>query len=299
MTRAAKSTLEDRIVATLRDQNSRLWFPELTFDLVESSWEQLRKKRIDKSNYSTESVVRGERAGTPNLVYSFPIRSEGIESIYHSVRIEILSPEVEQRYRVGGVKFYTPRELIPNESPPPILRCLTDGFDLIREIPSLLRSVGYLLRVIHIIKAESDEYDISFSEPDIPFSAFVSVPSTNSPVNAMRVAEGIVHEAMHLQLTLLERLITLVKNSDDTYFSPWKQEYRAASGLMHGLYVFRVIDDFLAQIAQRTETGSLSDYLTHRRYEIRQQVEETRPLASVPQLTSAGCELAHRLIYSG
>ena len=34
----------------------------------------------------------------------------------------------------------------------------------------------------------------------------------------------------------------LVTPTERTYFSPWRNEYRTAQGVLHALYVFRVID---------------------------------------------------------
>ena len=60
-----------------------------------------------------------------------------------------------------------------------------------------------------------------------------------------RVAEALVHEAMHLQLSLLERRIELVE-SDRTKavaFSPWRNSERDVQGVIHALYVFVIVRD--------------------------------------------------------
>jgi hypothetical protein len=48
---------------------------------------------------------------------------------------------------------------------------------------------------------------IRYSSPAIPFSIFVSVPPADERNVVARLAEAIIHEAMHLQLTLIEAIV--------------------------------------------------------------------------------------------
>ena len=67
------------------------------------------------------------------------------------------------------------------------------------------------------------------------------MPSVHKTNSSIRLAEAIIHEAMHLQLTLVERLCPLILEDDRKLFSPWKNEDRKPSGVLHALYVFSVI----------------------------------------------------------
>ena len=49
---------------------------------------------------------------------------------------------------------------------------------------------------------------------------------------------------MHLQLTLIEGAVPMVAGTGDTLHSPWQGRMRPVQGILHGLYVFRVIQDF-------------------------------------------------------
>lgn len=49
-------------------------------------------------------------------------------------------------------------------------------------------------------------YDVSHSTPVLPLSIFVSVPGADERHAELRLAESIIHEAMHLQLTFIESL---------------------------------------------------------------------------------------------
>ena len=129
-----------------------------------------------------------------------------------------------------------------------VLHCLQDAIDVLARVPTLQGTVSTLIRTCHVLKPENDSYDVSHSDPRTPFSAFVSVPRKRGPTDALRVAESLVHEAMHLQLTLIERLLPLVKESDLTYFSPWKGTQRSPRGVLHALYVFRAIHNFFGRL---------------------------------------------------
>ena len=139
---------------------------------------------------------------------------------------------------------------------------------LLGDVPSLAESTGSVVRALHVIHAEAG-YDTSHSEPTIPFSVFVSVPTPGENDAVIRVAESIVHEAMHLQLTLVEGVLPLVA-IDGEGFSPWQGRVRPVGGLLHGLYVFSVILRFMDLVADlRPE---LSRKARQRRTEIVEEV---------------------------
>src|SRR5207249_726495 len=98
----------------------------------------------------------------------------------------------------------------------------------LKRVPTLLPTVLSLVRALHLVIPDDDDIDVSFSEPNLPFSVFVSVPHRGARTDALRVAEAIVHEAMHLHLTLIERVVPLVRSSGRRFFSPWRGEYRTA-----------------------------------------------------------------------
>ena len=46
---------------------------------------------------------------------------------------------------------------------------------------------------------------------------------------------------MHLQLSLVERVVPLVLSQRKMYYSPWRDEVRNSEGILQALYVFGVI----------------------------------------------------------
>jgi hypothetical protein len=132
--------------------------------------------------------------------------------------------------------------------------------------PSVFESVRRLLRVVHILAVENDDYDVSFTLPELPHSIFISIPQRFTPVNTLRLAEAIVHEVMHLQLSIIETRASLVKQGVpvEMIFSPWRGEERPISGVIHGLYVFKTIEELYKnylKFSDKNEFAYLKDRL--------------------------------------
>jgi len=183
-------------------------------------------------------------------------------------KIEFLSPEVQKPFSSNDYKFIKPFEF-SNASAED---CLSLAFELIGLVPSLHQSIVRLVRSIHIIRSNAENCDISFSDPAFPFSIFVSAPNKSSPNAALRLAEAIVHESMHLQLSLLEAVAPIAPHQGQTHYSPWKRSRRHASGLLHALYVFTTISEWLRRLPENS-----NGYSQRRRAEIAEQVAEIMP----------------------
>jgi len=138
---------------------------------------------------------------------------------------------------------------------------------------------------------------VSFSEPHIPFSIFVSASQQQNVTTALRIAEAVVHEAMHLQLTLVERVVLLVNLADGRYFSPWQGKYRTAQGVLHALYVFGVINSFIERLeASGHDPAVVSlDYVRRRHRQIAMEIHEIESFRYCPELTPIGTAFVRHL----
>lgn len=165
---------------------------------------------------------------------------------------------------------------------------IDEAMCLLSICPSLAEAVQILVRDFYLIQSPGIGYDVSHSQPDLPFSIFVTIPVGERDA-AERLAESILHEAMHLQLSILERYVPLVNESLITGYSPWQRKERPIGGLVHGLFVFRVIDQWLAQIITRAvnHPESLS-YARRRRIEIAEEIGQLGQLSSSSALTPEG-----------
>jgi hypothetical protein len=167
---------------------------------------------------------------------------------------------------------------------------------VIQPVPWLWSAVSELAWRCHIVLAPNDDYDVSFSDPAIPFSVFLSVPDQDVPNCALRVAESLIHETMHLQLTLFESLCPLT-NADSacSTYSPWKRQDRPAQGVLHGLYVFSVLRWVWLRVSQDTRCRSEREFALRRVSEIDEEISAARAVVESPALTEAGKQFLRSL----
>lgn len=124
------------------------------------------------------------------------------------------------------------------------------AIDLLGHCESTLSIVSAVVWSIVIVNSDSPDSDVSYSDPEVPFTIFVSAPRKESEASSLRLAESILHESMHLYLTLIEQEKPLVKSSSDSLmaYSPWRDCLRPLNGVLHGTFVFRAIYDFFSQL---------------------------------------------------
>lgn len=285
--------LVSRLTSALVNPKAVPWLPELTDDLARIGWSALERNiGLTINDYGTARVLSANTCAPNNIITrlsAFP----GAEEIRSTICVESLSTDLTRQYYEAGINFYTPDEIKETN----VLSCLEDAISILNRVPTLMPTVVTLVQALHLIKPEDDDYDVSFSEPHIPFSVFVSISKRRVTTDALRVAEALVHEAMHLQLTLVELIVPLVNSTKGSYFSPWRGEYRTAQGVLHALYVFRVIDQFLEQLTvNKSLTGDITEYIQGRRNEISEQICKIRSFQYFSELTSAGACLVKRLI---
>jgi hypothetical protein len=64
------------------------------------------------------------------------------------------------------------------------------------------------------------------------------------PRSPMEFAVTLIHETEHNKLNALHGLVPLFESTEATYYSPWRDDPRPASGLLHGVYAFRAVAGF-------------------------------------------------------
>lgn len=212
-------------------EEDRLWFPGLTAELVDdfTSRHAVKQSLIDQ--YGTSRWLAGSDGEPAPDGGDIRIGS-------HIAKIEYLSSETAARFE--GLRFANRRD-------PQAHAQIQAAADVLKYIPTMARSVGMLVKSVHPLQAPRD-HDISHSTPELPFSIFVSTPADDERDTSLRVAESLIHESMHLQLTLVDSLEPLAENDRANGYSPWKDEFRPVTGLLHGLYVFAVIHDGLGTL---------------------------------------------------
>ena len=282
-----KNELAEKIKLSIEDASIPLWFPNLTPHLEEIGWQTLKNEfGLTSSNYGTARILSGN-INAPRSAITFKDKSGDTP-----FSIELLPKELTDNYSDSQIDFYNVAELTEQ----PILDCLTDAIKLIKAVPSLGESVFTLVKSLHLIKLDDDTYDVSFSEPQLPFSIFISIPKNRIKTDSLRVAEAIVHEAMHLQLSLIEKIVPLINSNEQKFYSPWKDEYRNSTGILHALYVFKIIESFYENLELNQYISPInSDFIKKRRSEILVQVNEIKDFSRSPDLTEDGLRLTKRL----
>ncbi|MFF7192924.1 HEXXH motif-containing putative peptide modification protein [Streptomyces sp. NPDC008079] len=253
-----------------------LWFPGLTVGLVADF---VSRNRVEPSlieTYGTSRWLAGDAKPAPD--------GGEIQLGTHVAKIEYLSSETPTGFE--GLRF-------PSSRDPKTPDRIQAAADVLTHIPSLAESIGSVVKVIHPIISMRD-HDVSHSTPEVPFSIFVSIPEEDERDTLPRLAESIIHESMHLQLTLVDSIEPLATDDRSTGYSPWKDEDRPITGLLHGLYVFAVIHQALGVLTN--VRGEWRPYFRKRSSEIKREIA-TLPEAP-EELSGIGIYLWRRCLES-
>ena len=266
------------------------WFDNLAPLLAQKRWSRFEAEcGIDKSNYATARVLEGSPAVECNVIGYL---QGPIADTQQPIMVECLRSNLTQRYREMGLEFYSADEIVGLN----LLHMLDRAIKIIAGVQGAAIAVSAVLSAVHILKSKSPDYDVSYSEPALPFSIFVGI-DPRVPFNRdLRLAESILHECMHLQLTLIEESISLIAFNNEHHLSPWRQTLRPTYGVLHALYVFRVIQDFFgAALSGLNLSDNERRHIRHRLREIDSEVEQMGNLSASQDLTCAGRALVARL----
>lgn len=239
-------------------------------------------------NYSTARFLDGS---DPSVLHTVGFPDFEFDS---GLQIELLPEELVGRWRRIGLQFATEADMSDMGFPEVLVRSL----DLIRAVHPLLGTVAGLCRTLHVLIASEMDLDSSYSDPLLPYSVFVSCPLAMELNRVERLAENIVHEALHLQLSLAETAEPLIIDTPDErhVFSPWKNERRTVHGLVHSVYVFGNLRCFWNFVA--THLTEYSSFAATRIKEIDSELIAVKDLVTNPALTTSGQRLATSLLVS-
>jgi hypothetical protein len=262
-----------------------LWDNELTKLLVANKWHELSTgvSLNEQYNYNiTNSITKGQH----NDEFMIPLLGSNIQ-------IAIPTLPLQSFYKEHGLKTtdFENDQLV-------IIAKINSALAVIQSVPEAFLFINQLVKSVQLIEAEYTDTDTSYSHPDIPFSIFFSVCEEDSIISNLRVAESILHEAMHLKLTLIESHIHLiVPNSKEVFYSPWRDEERPLRGVLHGLFVFRAILDFYNLLAKEYSNNSIEmNYLKSRIEEIERDFEALKTFPNCHGLTVYGKPLVEKLL---
>ena len=283
----------DLVNAALETRNGR-WFGGLASVLVRTRWSaQEASTGITRATYGTGRYLARDVTAQRNDLTRVSLPDAFWPNT--SVLVESLNGQFLRQYAELGLNFYNPKEIdagLVRDRLHGALRRLSDVSDV-------AAAVGAVLAVVHVLKPHGPAYDVSYSDPFVPFSIFVGISVGDQAHSDLRLAEGILHECMHLQLTLIEQAVPMIAGAEERHHSPWQGTLRPSQGILHGLYVFRVIQDFCcALLDQKCCTADERSYLTSRINMIDNEVATIGDFSSSKDLTDAGKRLVRALLGS-
>jgi uncharacterized protein len=149
----------------------------------------------------------------------------------------------------------------------------TEALEIVeRWRPALAAEMRRACRTVLFVRDPSahPEKIVSFSDNSVPGALFVSVSQGERLIDPYDLADSLVHEHRHQKLYLLERFAPMVRSTIDLVVSPWRQDLRPPSGLLHAIFVFielrrfwqYVLDSGPARLHHRAAT-QLSDTDRH------------------------------------
>lgn len=272
------SDLAALILDCILDPSVPLWWPGLAGRMVN---DLSLERGLDLTSYSTSTWITGGAISPQRL---FAVRNT--RRISTQAVVEVLSPTVQKRHDISGCRFWEVDELAQGAA----LDLLARALDEIAAVPELADTVGQLARRVHLLVPSDDAYDVNFSEPELPFSVFVSIPRRPLEHMRWRVAEAIVHEAGHLQLSLVERIVPLIASPQAQHYSPWRKAARSVSGVLHGLYVFGVIAEWM------TRSSAPASHVRQRLADIAREARQIDDFPEASGLTHTGAALARSIL---
>jgi uncharacterized protein len=106
--------------------------------------------------------------------------------------------------------------------------------------PALAGELRHVCRAIQFVRDPAAHPDkiVSFSDNAVPGALFVSVMQARGLIDPYDLADSLIHEHRHQKLYLLERLFPMVEPTTMKVVSPWRDDLRPPSGLLHAVFVF-------------------------------------------------------------
>lgn len=99
-----------------------------------------------------------------------------------------------------------------------------------------LRTICSAIQFVRDTSAHPDKI-VSFSDNAVPGALFVSVTQSHGLIDAYDLADSLIHEYRHQKLYLFERRHPTTL-AGSLVVSPWREDLRPASGLLHAIFVF-------------------------------------------------------------
>jgi uncharacterized protein len=117
---------------------------------------------------------------------------------------------------------------------------VAEALDIIADWrPAIARELRSICSAVQFVRDPSAHPDkiVSFSDNSVPGAMYVSITLSNGLIDPYDLADSLVHEYRHQKLYLFERRYPTTQPGA-LIVSPWREDLRPASGLLHAIFVF-------------------------------------------------------------
>ena len=123
--------------------------------------------------------------------------------------------------------------------------------------PALAMEILAACRAIQFIRDPSADPRkiVSFSDNSVPGALYVSISQGDGLIDPYDLADSLIHEHRHQKLYLLERHAPTVERTSLQVVSPWREDLRPPSGLLHAVFVFVELRRFWLYVRDRGPTN--------------------------------------------
>lgn len=161
--------------------------------------------------------------------------------------------------------------------------------------PAVAEELRLICSAVQFVRDPSAHPDkiVSFSDDSVPGALFVSIMQRDGLIDAYDLADSLVHEYRHQKLYLFERQYPTTGPAA-LVVSPWREDLRPASGLLHAIFVFVELRRFWEHVRD-AGPGRLHNRATAQLEDTKRNLAEAFQTLADCDLTPAGRALAEVL----
>lgn len=156
-----------------------------------------------------------------------------------------------------------------------------------------MRQSSYAVQFVRDPSAHSEKI-VSFSDNSVPGALYVSVVQGDGLIDPYDLVDSLIHEHRHQKLYLLERFAPMVSSEAALVVSPWREDLRPPTGLLHAIFVFVELRRFWIYVRDRGPKR-LHARAIHQIQDTDRHLFEAFATLEVCPLTEAGTALARVL----
>jgi uncharacterized protein len=173
-----------------------------------------------------------------------------------------------------------------------------EAFDIIESWrPALMEEIRRIDTDIQFIRDPSAHPDkaVSFSDNSTFGALYVAIKVRKGLIDPCLLADSIIHEHRHQKLYLLQREVQLLEVDGPLVRSPWREDPRPPSGLLHAVFVFVHLHEYWQYLAAHDPTGEVRERARGELTMIDERIEEALPIIRGARLTAEGERLVDLL----